>query len=125
MKIIYRMNTQLNVLQLQELVHSVCLEDVSYSVLKNTMEHSLFTIGAFDGSTLVGIIRVIGDGHHFILIQDLLVHPSYQTTSIKDDLVKRVLNRYKEVDQIYMYTQDDTKNKFKSSETKVIKRIEL
>lgn len=119
------MNTQLNVLQLQELVHSVCLEDVSYSVLKNTMDHSLFTIGAFDGSTLVGIIRVIGDGHHFILIQDLLVHPSYQTTSIKDDLVKRVLNRYKEVDQIYMYTQDDTKNKFKSSETKVIKRIEL
>lgn len=125
MKIIYRMNTQLNVLQLQELVHSVYLEDVSYSLLKNTMDHSLFTIGAYDGSSLVGIIRVVGDGHHFILIQDLLIHPSYQTTSIKNELVQRVLNRYKEVDQVYMYTKDDAKNQFKSLETKVIKRIEL
>ena len=46
--------------------------------LRAGVANSLFTLGAYDGQTLLGIIRTVGDGHTIVLIQDILVfavHP--------------------------------------------------
>ena len=39
--------------------------------------HSLQILGAYEGSDLVGLIRVVGDGQTIVYIQDILVKPEY------------------------------------------------
>lgn len=47
-------------------------------MLCNAYENSLYILGAYDRDKLVGIIRVVGDGHSIIYVQDILVLPEYQ-----------------------------------------------
>ncbi|MDO5326045.1 MAG: GNAT family N-acetyltransferase [Clostridia bacterium] len=75
-------------------------------MLKSAFAHSLLVLGAYDGSRLIGIIRCVGDGHSIVFIQDLLVHPEYQRQGIGKALLNAVLNRYENVYQIQLLTDD-------------------
>ena len=75
-------------------------------MLKSAFAHSLLVLGAHDGSRLIGIIRCVGDGHSIVFIQDLLVHPEYQRQGIGKALLNAVLNRYENVYQIQLLTDD-------------------
>lgn len=63
-------------------------------------------ITAWDDQKLVGLVRVVGDGLTIIYIQDLLVHPNYQNQTIGTTLMTKVLNRYKQVRQRVLLTDD-------------------
>lgn len=60
---------------------------------------------------LVGIIRVVGDGHSIIYIQDILVLPAYQRKGIGRLLLKNVLEKYSQVYQKVLLTDDQPKTK--------------
>lgn len=77
--------------------------------LKDAFNNSLLTLCAYEDDKIVGLIRVVGDGVSIIFIQDLLVDPLYQGKKIGSSLVKMVLDKYKDVYQIELLT-DDTKN---------------
>ena len=70
--------------------------------------NSLYACGAFDGETLIGFIRCIGDGEHTVLIQDLLVRREYRRLAIGRTLTKAVLERYRQVRQLFVVTDADT-----------------
>ncbi len=72
--------------------------------------NSLYVLAAYDENTLVGIIRVVGDGASIIYIQDLLVLPLYQRQGIGRKLVERVMDRYKDVYQLILLTEAVKKN---------------
>lgn len=73
-------------------------------MLNNSFANSLCTLGAYDGEKLVGIIRVVGDGHSIIYIQDLLILPDYQLKKIGTTLLSAILNKYKSVYQKILVT---------------------
>ena len=74
--------------------------------LERAIRQSLCVIAAWDDQKLVGLVRVVGDGLTIIYIQDLLVQPNYQNQKIGTTLMTTVLNRYKQVRQRVLLTDD-------------------
>lgn len=79
-------------------------------MLRNAFENSLCTLGAYCGDRLVGIIRVVGDGHSIIYIQDLLILPEYQHTKFGTRLLTAILEKFKNVYQKVLVTDRTEKN---------------
>lgn len=71
--------------------------------------NSLYILGAYIDNKLIGIIRVIGDGHSIIYIQDIIVHPSCQRKGIGSVLLNRVLEKYSNVYQKILLTNNEEK----------------
>lgn len=78
-------------------------------MLKNAYANSLKTLGAYENEKLIGIIRVVGDGHSVVFIQDLLVYPEYQRQGIGTALLKQILQDYKHVYQKHLLTENTEK----------------
>lgn len=78
-------------------------------MLKNAYANSLFILGAYDKDKLVGIIRVVGDGYSIMYIQDILVLPSYQLQKIGTRLLTSILEKYKDVYQKILLTENTEK----------------
>ena len=79
--------------------------------LRKGFENSLLVLGAYTGSQaeegrLVGLIRVVGDGYTIIFIQDLLVLPEFQRQGIGSALMRAVLEKYKDVRQCELATDN-------------------
>lgn len=78
-------------------------------MLKNSYANSLKILGAYNNEKLLGIIRVVGDGHSVVLIQDILVYPEYQRQGIGTALLKQILQEYKQVYQKHLLTENTEK----------------
>lgn len=74
--------------------------------LEEAYAQSLFVLGAYIGEELVGLIRVVGDGVSIIFIQDLLVHADYHRQGIGKKLIRAILDKYHEVRQKALLTDD-------------------
>lgn len=79
------------------------------AMLKAAFSSSLYTLAAYQNDRLLGLIRVVGDGHSSVLIQDLLVHPEYQRRGIGSALLRDVMMRFRAVYQIQLMTDDTEK----------------
>ncbi|MBE6730409.1 MAG: GNAT family N-acetyltransferase [Ruminococcaceae bacterium] len=79
-------------------------------MLQNAYCYSLKIYAAYENETLIGVIRVVGDGFSVIFIQDLLVKPEYQRKGIGTALIKKVLTEYKSVYQIHLMTDNNEKS---------------
>ncbi len=77
--------------------------------LEQGYRNSLLVLAAYEGETLLGIIRVVGDGFTVIFIQDILVYPEKQRQGVGTALLKAVLERYSGVRQIELTTDDTPK----------------
>ena len=78
--------------------------------LEQAFHQSLFVMAAYDEDRLVGLIRVVGDGLTIVFIQDLLVYPQYQRQGIGRGLLQQMLERFKDVYQIQLATEQSDKN---------------
>ena len=54
----------------------------------------------------LGLVRAVGDGHTIIFVQDILVRPDYQRQGIGSALLRAVLERYADVRQIELVTDN-------------------
>ncbi len=63
------------------------------------LEETDLVVLAWEGDVLVGLARVLSDDVHVAYVQDILVHPDHQRKGIGQDLMDRVLERYKHVRQ--------------------------
>lgn len=77
--------------------------------LRNAVSNSLKVLTAWNGETLVGLIRLVGDGYTIIYIQDILILSSYQGYGIGSRLLKIVLEEYKDIRQIVLMTDQTEK----------------
>ncbi|WP_032121194.1 GNAT family N-acetyltransferase [Clostridium amazonitimonense] len=74
--------------------------------LMKAIEASLMVVSAWDDDKLIGLIRVVGDGLTIIYIQDILVLNSYKRKGVGTKLFKYVLNKYSDVRQKVLLTED-------------------
>lgn len=77
--------------------------------LRKGYENSLLILAAYEGEDLLGIIRAVGDGETVVFIQDILVYKRYQRQGIGTALLKAVLDRYSNVRQIELVTDNTEK----------------
>ena len=78
--------------------------------LEQAFHQPLFVMAAYDKDKLVGLIRAVGDGLTIVFIQDLLVYPHYQRQRIRRSLLQETLERFKDVYQIQLATEQSDKN---------------
>ncbi len=85
-------------------------------MLRQAYAHSLCILGAYVNHLLVGTVRAVGDGHSILYIQDIIVLPDYQRQGIGSLLLKAVLEKYDNVYQKVLLTenQPDTVKFYKS-----------
>lgn len=76
------------------------------AALRNGFANSLLALAAYEEAALAGLIRVVGDGHTIVFVQDILVRPQFQRRGIGSVLLQAVLNRYAGVRQIELFTDD-------------------
>ena len=77
--------------------------------LEQGYKNSLLVLAAYENSELLGIVRVVGDGSTIVLVQDILVYPKYQRQGVGTALLKAVLDRYSEVRQLQLVTDNTPK----------------
>ncbi|MFH5910987.1 GNAT family N-acetyltransferase [Clostridium perfringens] len=78
--------------------------------LIKSIKNSLKVISVWDKDLLVGLIRVVGDGHSIIYIQDILILQKYQNRGIGKSLIEIILDKYKNVRQKVLLTDKEEKN---------------
>ena len=78
-------------------------------MLEQALSHSLAIYVALDDDTVVGLIRLIGDGFSSVFVQDLIVLPSYQCQGIGSALMKEALEAYKDAYQVQLVTEQTEK----------------
>lgn len=76
------------------------------AALRNGFANSLLALAAYEEAELAGLIRVVGDGHTVVFVQDILVRPQFQRRGIGSALLRAVLDRYANVRQIELVTDD-------------------
>ena len=76
------------------------------SILEQGYKKSLLVLAAYENDELLGIIRVVGDGSTIIFVQDILVFPNHQRKGAGTALLKAVLDRYPDVRQIELTTDN-------------------
>lgn len=77
--------------------------------LKKGYSNSLLVLGAYENGELLGLIRVVGDGHTVVLVQDILVYPSKQRLGVGTALLRAVMERFSTVRQLELVTDNTTK----------------
>lgn len=70
------------------------------------IQHSLDVIGVYDKDSLIGLIRTVGDTKTIIYIQDILILKNYQQKGIGTKLMNIILNKYQNVRQICLMTDE-------------------
>ena len=79
-------------------------------MLKAAFENSLHVLAAFnEEGILVGVLRAVGDGASILFIQDILVTPEYQHHGIGTKLLQQTLEKFKNVYQIQLSTDNSMK----------------
>ena len=77
--------------------------------LERGFQNSLLVLAAYEDDVLIGLIRVVGDGATVVFVQDLLVAPQKQRQGVGTALLKAVLDRYSDVRQLLLATDNTPK----------------
>ena len=109
-EIIYKHNSSFKEDDILNLYDSLGWTEYTKNMEKliKALNNSLYILTAWDKNKLVGLIRVVGDGETIIYIQDILILRQYQRQGIGSKLLKTVFNKYKNVRQKVLLT-DNTK----------------
>ena len=77
--------------------------------LERGFQNSLLVLAAYEDGELIGLIRAVGDSATVVFVQDLLVAPQKQRQGVGTALLKAVLDRYSNVRQLLLTTDNTPK----------------
>lgn len=98
----YTQEKQFTVKQVQDLFLSVGWISGQYPQrLHKALMHSQTVLTAWDGETLVGLVRLLDDSEMVAYMHYVLVHPNYQGQGIAGRLIERAKELYKD----YLYIE--------------------
>ena len=80
------------------------------AMLEEAVKDSLWQLAVYDEKELVAYIRLVGDGHSVIFVQDLLVRPDHQRQGIGKKLLEKALETFPHVYQRLLVTERSEKN---------------
>ncbi len=73
----------------------------------SALSNSSLVLTAWLGDELVGLVRLLSDGHFITYIQDILVKKQYKRNGIGRRLLKQALEQAGQVRQIVLLTDDN------------------
>ena len=73
---------------------------------RQAVVNSLYVLTAWEGERLIGLARVVGDGLTIIYLQDILVLQRFQNKGIASEMVKRIMEKFKDVRQKVLLTEE-------------------
>ena len=73
-----------------ELAHRIWPRDYDPSLTAGALQKTI-NIGAWDGSRLVGSVRILSDGYFFSIVAEIMVDPDYRRHGIGKELLRRAL----------------------------------
>lgn len=79
--------------------------------LMGGLQGSAAVVTAFDGGRLVGLARVVSDGHTIAYLQDILVAPGHQRRGIASELLRRVFAPFGQVRQHVLITDTEQRQR--------------
>ena len=71
-------------------------EPPAYEQVKLALDHTLFRVGIYDGTSIIAMARVIGDLGMCYYIKDVIVHPDYQGRGTGRVLINEILRYIRE-----------------------------
>lgn len=77
--------------------------------LFSAFENSLYLLGAYEDGRMVGFTRLVGDGEHIVLVQDLIVDVEYQNCGIGSCLFEKVMGKFQTVRMFMVVTDIEDK----------------
>ena len=89
MPIEYRQPTVAEYMRLRNLVG---WWEVDENSTGKALENSLFSVVAIEYGDVIGLGRIVGDGGLYFYIQDLIVHPEFQTKGLGKILMKELMS---------------------------------
>ena len=69
--------------------------EISQETAEASLSASLVNVCAFEGERLAGFGRVVGDGHLYFYIQDLIVAPTYRGRGVGKQIMERLIEEIK------------------------------
>lgn len=78
-------------------------------LLCKAFANSLYTLAAYENGELLGIVRTVGYGCTIVFVQDILVFNKHQRKGVGSALLKAVLQKYSQVRQIELATDNTPK----------------
>lgn len=108
MNIIFKEDKQIEQESLKDLYEDV--EWYAYTkdlnLLQQALKNSLYVLSVWENEQLIGLTRVVGDGLTILYIQDILVLNNYQNQGIATEMMKKVIEKYKDVRQKVLLTEE-------------------
>ena len=99
----YSFDRQIEPEQLQGLLRQTgWANQRSIEGIQKMLDGTLVILGAWEGNHLVGFVRVITDGIYRALIDDVVVEESKRGTGIGSELMRRVVDRLSEVEEVFL-----------------------
>ena len=99
----YSFDRQIELEQLQGLLRQTSWANRrSIEGIQKMLEGTPLTLGAWEGDRLVGFVRVLTDGIYRALIDDVVVEESKRGTGIGSELMRRVVDRLAEVEEVFL-----------------------
>lgn len=97
MEIVYKETKEFSEQEIEELFLSVNWDSGKYpeKIVKG-LKNSSLVISAWDEDRLIGLIRGLDDGATAGFIHYFLVNPAYQGYHVGTELMKRLLDKYKD-----------------------------
>ena len=80
------------------------------AMLEQAVKASRWQLAVYDEKELIAYIRLVGDGHSVIFVQDLLVRPDHQRQGIGKKLLTEALATFPTVYQRLLVTERSEKN---------------
>ena len=99
----YSFDRRIDLEQLQSLLRQTgWANQRSIEGIEKMLDGTPLALGAWDGDRLVGFVRVITDGIYRALIDDVVVAESKRGTGIGSELMRRVVERLAEVEEVFL-----------------------
>ena len=103
----YRETKDFTAAELERLFLSVGCESGRYpEQLRRGMKNSGVVISAWDGEKLIGLVRGLDDGETVAFLHYLLVDPAYQGSHIGQELMERILEKYRHMLHVKIMPSD-------------------
>lgn len=103
----YRETKDFTAAELERLFLSVGWESGRYpEQLRRGMKNSGVVISAWDGEKLIGLVRGLDDGETVAFLHYLLVDPAYQGSHIGQELMERILEKYRHMLHVKIMPSD-------------------
>ena len=83
-----------------ELYDAVGWGHYSEEIVKKSLKNTFYSVSVYDDAKIIGYGRIIGDAICFLYIQDIMVIPDYQNQKIGTTILKKLLEKVKEIQKM-------------------------